>query len=69
MTLPGDDEFKKMLLQAGKDADAETSPLKELTKEIVGLERQAVYGSGKSPARLGKIRELFEAARKKGEIC
>nr|WP_321824977.1 hypothetical protein [Alteromonas macleodii] len=61
-------DIEKMFQDAAAEL-AKPSPLKELTSSIINIERKHVYGDASANSRLKTIRELIEAARKKGDLC
>lgn len=61
-------EIEKIFQDAVEELEKPT-PLKELTSSIINIERKYIYGEATSNNRLKQIRELIEAARKKGDIC
>jgi 3,4-dihydroxy-2-butanone 4-phosphate synthase len=61
-------DIEKMFKEAAAELER-PSPLKELTSSIINIERKHIYGDASASSRLKTIRELIEAARKKGDLC
>lgn len=61
-------ELEKIFQEAADETNKMT-PLKELTSDIINVERKHTYGEANSKNRLRIIRELIESARKKGDVC